>query len=89
MNADGHGRDEIRVGKLGGTECARECRKRSQTNTQINGATVRKSDGMCWCEVAMDRKVTSSYYNTCYLKGEFALTIARSVDYEMFRRYIR
>ena len=73
LNADGFGASEIKVGPLGAAGCAKECERRALTTKQINGATIRKSDGYCWCEVGMKSTSSSSIYNTCFLEGETML----------------
>ena len=66
---DGFGLTEIPIGVLGSAGCAEECWKRSRTFKQINGATVRRGDGYCWCEIEMKMMQGSPIYNTCYIKG--------------------
>ena len=70
-DSDGDGDEETLIGEyLSAAECANQCMARTATNSTINGATRRKSDGKCWCEMGMTAQVASDVYNSCYFTGK-------------------
>jgi len=58
---------EVQIGafKSDPNQCAVQCYQKSQTNQQINGAMVRNSDRMCWCQLGMSKKVHNQQFTTC------------------------
>ena len=69
-DTDGQGEGEQPIGQLSEVQCARQCKIKAVSNPKINGATRSKRDGSCWCEIGMKSQASSSYYNSCFLKGK-------------------
>ena len=66
---DGRGSSEIPLtGAFTPYACAMECKRRANTNKNINGATILSSEKKCWCEIGMNKKVSDATYDTCYLE---------------------
>ena len=74
FGADGKGESEINVGRLGGKSvCAKKCKQMRHSNPKINGATIRRKDGYCWCEIGMtslNQADSEKIYSTCFLPGK-------------------
>ena len=68
-DTDGKGDGEQEIGKLSEVQCAHQCKIEAVSNPKINGATRRKSDGSCWCEIGMKSQASSWVYNSCFLRG--------------------
>jgi len=58
---------KINIGRKTAYQCGHQCREKARTNKKINGASRRKSDGMCWCEQNMKGKTASKTVNACFL----------------------
>ena len=69
-STDGQGDSETNIGLKTENECAKECAARKVSDQRINGATIRKSDGKCWCEIGMKKQTSDSTYNSCFLPGK-------------------
>ena len=80
------GEDEVAIGYLSEVECGKRCAQRAFSNpsANINGATIRKSDGRCWCEIGMKRQDKDTTYNSCFfLQGHINNTLkGSSVKYD-------
>ena len=77
-STDGVGDDETSIGFLTENECAKQCAARKVSDQRINGATIRKSDGKCWCEIGMKKQTSDSTYNSCFLPGKDMNVVERS-----------
>ena len=69
-STDGQGDDEVSIGFLTENECAKQCAARKVSDQRINGATIRKSDGKCWCEIGMKSQTSDQTYKSCFLPGK-------------------
>ena len=69
-STDGQGDSETAIGLKTENECAKECAARKVSDQRINGATIRKRDGKCWCEIGMKKQTSDQTYNSCFLPGK-------------------
>ena len=69
-STDGIGDDEVAIGFLTENECAKQCAVRKVSDQRINGATIRKSDGECFCEIGMKSQSSDQTYNSCFFEGK-------------------
>ena len=68
-NGDGIAVDEFKIGAQTVEDCINGCIERRQSDTSINGVTVHKDGGDCWCEKGMtgvDEGDTE--HKTCFMK---------------------
>jgi len=58
---------KLEIGSVAGDpdQCAVQCYQKSHTHQQINGATVRNNDKMCWCQLGMTQKVQNHQFTSC------------------------
>ena len=62
------GPDVIAAGSgLSEYDCAKACRMKAKTNPEINGATIRTSDGLCACHVSLTEIIAMAGHKVCYL----------------------
>ena len=79
-DGDGEGGGEEKVSSgITGEACIQECIKLQNTNTSVNGVTVNRGTGGCWCEIGMTRIYNDQRFQTCFLeRGNSQLKLSLS-----------